>query len=122
LQLRDGDQFVHAVLDPFYNAVHVALQRSREAGSPAVDGYVASLATRLFKEGPECLTSQQKRALLADGETLAFMHNLIWKTPSEMMNPAWALALAQYRSSFRRNRSKPEAPQASLTKTHSAAA
>ena len=40
LQLRDGDQFVHAVLDPFYNAVHVSLQRSRDIGSSAVDGYV----------------------------------------------------------------------------------
>jgi hypothetical protein len=80
------------------------------------------LATRLFKEGPESLTPQQKRALLADGETLAFMHNLIWKTPSEMMNPAWAQALAQYRSSCRRNRPKQEAPEASLTKTQPAAA
>jgi membrane glycosyltransferase len=121
LQLRDGDQFVHAVLDPFYNAVHVALQRSRDTGSASVDGYVASLATRLFKEGPESLSSQQKRALLADGETLAYMHNLIWKTPSEMMNPAWALALAQYRSAFR-TRSKPETAEASLAKTQPAAA
>ena len=122
LQLRDGDQFVHAVLDPFYNAVHVALQRTRDVGSPAVDGYVASLATKLFKEGPESLTPQQKRALLADGETLAFMHNLIWKTPSEMMNPAWARALAQYRSSCRRNRPKLERAEAISTKTQSAAA
>jgi membrane glycosyltransferase len=122
LQLRDGDQFVHAVLDPFYNAVHVALQRSRDGGSPAVDGYVASLAARLFKEGPESLTSQEKRALLADGETLASMHHLIWKTPSERMNPAWALALAQYRSSFRRSRSKPKTPEENLTKTQPAVA
>jgi len=122
LQLRGGDQFVHAVLDPFYNAVHVALQRSRDIGSPAVDGYVASLATKLFKEGPESLTPQQKRALLADGETLAFMHNLIWKTPSEMMNPAWARALAQYRSSCRRSRPKLERTESISTKTQSAAA
>ncbi len=108
LQLRDGDQFIHAVLDPFYNAVHVALQRARGTESPAVDGYVESLATKLFKEGPDSLSSQQKRALLADGETLAYLHNLVWKTPSDMMNPAWALALAQYRSSFHRSHSKSE--------------
>jgi membrane glycosyltransferase len=109
LQLRDGDQFIHAVLDPFYNAVHVALQRAREVESPAVEGYVESLATKLFEEGPDSLSSQQKRALLADGETLAYLHNLVWKTPSDSMNPAWARALAQYRSSFRRPHSKPEA-------------
>jgi membrane glycosyltransferase len=122
LQLRDGDQFVHAVLDPFYNAVHVSLQRSRDIGSPAVDGYVSTLATRLFKEGPESWTPQEKRALLSDGETLAFMHSLIWKTPSEMMNPSWARALAQYRSSCRRSRPKPETPEAGLPKTQPAAA
>jgi len=122
LQLRDGDQFVHAVLDPFYNAVHVSLQRSRDIGSPAVDGYVSTLATRLFKEGPESLTPQEKRALLSDGETLAFMHSLIWKTPSEMMNPSWARALAQYRSSCRRSRPKPETPETGLPKTQPAAA
>jgi membrane glycosyltransferase len=101
LQLRDGDQFIYAVLDPFYNAVHVALQRARETEPPAVEGYVESLATKLFKDGPDSLTSQQKRALLADGETLAYLHNLVWKTPSELMNPAWVRALAQYRSSLR---------------------
>lgn len=122
LQLREGDQFVHAVLDPFYNAVHVALQRSREIDAPAVGGYVATLATKLFKEGPESLTSQEKRALLADGETLAYMHNLVWKTPSAMLNPAWARALEQYRSSCRRPRSKSEDLERNLPKTQSAAA
>jgi membrane glycosyltransferase len=122
LQLREGDQFVHAVLDPFYNAVHVALQRSRDNGPSAVDGYVASLATKLFKEGPESLTSQQKRALLADGQALAYLHNRIWKTPSEMMNPAWAQALALYSSSCRRARSKLEGSVPILTTRHPTAA
>ena len=108
LQLRDGDQFIHAVLDPFYNAVHVALQRARETEPAAVEGYVESLATKLFKDGPDSLTSQQKRALLADGETLACLHNLVWKTPSELMNPAWVRALAQYRSSLRHSRFRAE--------------
>jgi membrane glycosyltransferase len=108
LQLRDGDQFIHAVLDPFYNAVHVALQRARETDPPAVEGYVESLATKLFKDGPDSLTSQQKRALLADGETLAYLHNLVWKTPSQLMNPAWVRALAQYRSSLRHSRFRAE--------------
>jgi membrane glycosyltransferase len=109
LQLRDGDQFIQAVLDPFYNAVHVALQRARETDPPAVEGYVESLATKLFKDGPDSLTSQQKRALLADGETLAYLHDLVWKTPAELMNPAWVRALAQYRYSLRESRSKSEA-------------
>src|SRR5580700_4351723 len=122
LQLRDGDQFVHALLDPFYNAVHVSLQRERETSTPCGDGYIVSLANKLFKEGPESLTPQQKRALLADGQTLGRLHNLIWKTPSGLMNPAWAQALALYRSSRRGVRPQPEAIEAMLASERAAAA
>ncbi|MBV8174946.1 MAG: glucans biosynthesis glucosyltransferase MdoH [Verrucomicrobia bacterium] len=113
LQLRDGDQFVHALLDPFYNAVHAALQRPRESSTPALDGYVASLAARLFKEGQDALTPQQKRALLGDGQTLAKLHDLIWKTPAARLHPSWAKALAQYRSSKRGAR--PQAASVSVS-------
>lgn len=89
LKLRDGDQFIHAVLDPFYNAVHVSLQRERKTSSSAVDNYGVSLAAKLFEEGPGALSAQERRALLADGQTLAYLHTLIWKTPSEIMNPEW---------------------------------
>jgi membrane glycosyltransferase len=122
LQLRDGDQFVHALLDPFYNAVHVSLQRGRETSTPANDGYIVSLANRLFKEGPGSLTPQQKRALLGDGQTLAWLHNLIWKTPSGLMSPEWAEAFAQYRSSRRGVLPQPEAIEARLASERSAAA
>jgi membrane glycosyltransferase len=98
LKLRDGDQFIHAVLDPFYNAVHVSLQRERETSSSAVDNYGVSLAAKLFEEGPGALSAQERRALLADGQTLAYLHTLIWKTPSEIMNPEWAKALMEYRT------------------------
>jgi membrane glycosyltransferase len=103
LKLRDGDQFIHAVLDPFYNAVHVSLQRERETSSSAVDNYGVSLAAKLFEEGPGALSTQERRALLADGQTLAYLHTLIWKTPSEIMNPEWAKALMEYRTLRRGN-------------------
>ncbi len=98
LQLRDGDQFVHAVLDPFYNAVHVSLQRERATNSSEEDDYGAALAARLFEGGPGVLSAQERRALLADGPTLAYLHTLIWKTPAERMNPEWAKALIEYRT------------------------
>jgi membrane glycosyltransferase len=101
LQLSDGDQFIHAVLDPFYNAVHVSLQRERETSSSEVDDYHVSLAANLFEGGPGVLSAQERRALLADGDTLAYLHTLIWKTPSEKMNPAWAKALMEYRTEVR---------------------
>lgn len=82
LQLRDGDQVIHAVLDPFYNAVHVSLQRERKANSSEQDDYGTSLAAKLFEGGPSVLSAQERRALLADGAALAYLHTLIWKTPA----------------------------------------
>ncbi|HZC33974.1 MAG TPA: hypothetical protein VE242_00085, partial [Chthoniobacterales bacterium] len=97
-QLREGDQFLHAILDPFYNSVHVALQKERRNHAPAAEGYVASLEARLFRQGPDSLTAREKRALLADGPTVARLHVLIWKTPAQLMNPIWSKALEVYRS------------------------
>jgi membrane glycosyltransferase len=97
LNLREGDGFVHALLDPYYNAVHVSLQRKRGQSAPAVERYVANLATKLFRAGPDALTMCEKRAVLADGATVARLHDLIWRTPGEFMNPFWARAIEGYR-------------------------
>jgi membrane glycosyltransferase len=97
LQLKEGDQFVHAIVDPFYNAVHVALQRERNGAASTADGYAETLAARLFEGGPDALSPREKRALLADGPMIAHLHSLIWKTPAEMMNAAWVEALQSYR-------------------------
>jgi membrane glycosyltransferase len=96
LQLRDGDQFVNAIVDPFYNAVHVALQRERGNRSAAVEEYISSLADKLLKDGPNALSASEKRALLANGSVLARLHMLVWKTPAQLLNPVWVNALRQY--------------------------
>jgi membrane glycosyltransferase len=97
LNLRDGDGFVHALLDPYYNAVHASLQRKRERNTPAVERYVAGLAAKLFREGPAALSAREKRAVLADGATMARLHDLIWRTPGQFMNPLWTRAIEGYR-------------------------
>jgi membrane glycosyltransferase len=101
-QLREGNQFLHAILDPFYNAVHVALQKQRRSHAPGAEGYVASLAAKLFLNGPDALSAREKRALLADGPTVAKLHTQIWQTPAQSMSPVWSKALESYRSAERR--------------------
>jgi membrane glycosyltransferase len=101
-QLREGNQFMHAVLDPFYNAVHVTLQKQRRKHTPAAEAYVTSLAAKLFRNGPDALSAREKRALLADGPTIARLHTQIWQTPAQSMSPVWSKALESYRSPERR--------------------
>jgi len=98
LNLRDGDGLVHALLDPYYNAVHASLQPKRVRNAPAVEDYVAGLAAKLFREGPDALSAREKRAVLADGPTVARLHDLIWRTPGQLMNPFWTRAIEGYRS------------------------
>jgi membrane glycosyltransferase len=100
-QLRAGDQFVHAILDPFYNAIHVVLQRRRLARAPELDEHHENLVNKLFQGGPAALTAEEKRALLSDGPALAKLHILVWRTPAEKMNPFWAEALRAYRNEQR---------------------
>jgi len=121
-QLREGDQFLHAILDPFYNAVHVAVQKERRNHPPAAEGYVASLAAKLFRQGPEALTPREKRALLADGPTVARLHMLIWKTPAQLMNPIWSKALESYRSPERVSRPASELTEPDYSAVDPAAA
>jgi membrane glycosyltransferase len=97
-QLREGDQFIHAVLDPFYNAIHVSLQRGRATDTSDEDDYGLGLSARLFEGGPDVLSDRERRALLSDGDALAFLHKLIWQTPAKGLHPDWAKALLQYRS------------------------
>lgn len=114
LQLRDGDQFIHALVDPFYNAVHVALQRQREGQVAAMDDYLSDLAEKLFRDGPDALRPQEKRALLSDGAKLAYLHTRIWKTPAQMMSPIWSEALSRYRAHHRSVRPEPAVIEARL--------
>jgi hypothetical protein len=79
-----------------------------------VERYVASLATKLFREGPDALSMREKCALLADGSAMAHLHDLIWRTPGQFMNPFWVRAIEGYRR--RRPLSPTEAQSAAGSK------
>jgi membrane glycosyltransferase len=99
LQIRGGNQFLHAILDPYYNAVHVSLQREKENPIAATTGYLDGLAEKVIQEGGDSLTAREKRALLLDGAVMSRLHSRIWKTPSQLMHPSWKDAFAVYRTS-----------------------
>lgn len=75
---------VRAVVDPYTNAVHLHLLRAKKRRNPALD----SLCRRLYRLGPESLTTAWKRALLSDRESVAWLHRQIWSTPAGRL-PNW---------------------------------
>jgi membrane glycosyltransferase len=94
-RLRNDYGLLQAVLDPYVNAVHVAMLRQRKPSEESRDWF-ASLRQRLLSEGPGKLASKEKLALLLDAESMILLHEELWKQPSSALAEWWQLAIRQY--------------------------
>ena len=93
--LRADYGLMQAVLDPYVNALHVALLRQRKPSEEAREWF-AQLRERLLREGPARLSIKEKMALLMDAESMIGLHRDLWCTPAEALADWWRLAMRQY--------------------------
>lgn len=93
--LRNDYGLLQAVLDPYVNAVHVAMLRQRRPSEESRDWF-ALLRHRLLSEGPSHLTTKETLALLLDAESMIWLHEELWKQPSSALAEWWRLAMRQY--------------------------
>lgn len=93
--LRNDYGLLQAVLDPYINAMHVALLRHRRPSDEARE-WLGQLRERLLREGPEGLATKEKMALLLDAESMIWLHEELWRLPSESLAEWWRLAMRQY--------------------------
>jgi membrane glycosyltransferase len=93
--LRADYGLMQAVLDPYVNALHVALLRQRRPSEEAREWF-ALLRERLLREGPARLSIKEKMALLMDAESMIGLHRDLWCTPAEALADWWRLAMRQY--------------------------
>jgi membrane glycosyltransferase len=93
--LRNDYGLLQAVLDPYINAMHVALLRQRRPGEEAREWFT-QLRARLLRDGPDMLTAKEKMALLLDAESMIWLHEELWRQPSEALAEWWRLAMRQY--------------------------
>ncbi|MBC8011396.1 MAG: glucans biosynthesis glucosyltransferase MdoH [Burkholderiales bacterium] len=88
---------MQAVLDPYVNAVHLALLREREqTPGVAAEERFSPLRERLLREGPAALTSRDKLALLLDADSMAALHRDLWSLPSDRLSDWWRVAIRAY--------------------------
>ncbi len=88
---------MQAVLDPYVNAVHLALLRERDqAPDPAAEQRFAPLRERLLREGPAALAPRDKLALLLDADSMAALHRDLWSQPAERLAAWWRTAIRSY--------------------------
>jgi membrane glycosyltransferase len=93
--LRADYGLMQAVLDPYINAMHVALLRQRRTSAVAREWF-AKLQARLLREGPGKFTNKEKMALLLDPQSMIRLHRELWSLPSDSLAEWWRLAMRQY--------------------------
>ncbi len=93
--LRADYGLLQAVLDPYVNALHVALLRQRHPSQEARKWFVR-LRERLLHEGPAKLTPREKMALLLDAQSMIWLHRELWSCPADSLAEWWRLAMRQY--------------------------
>jgi membrane glycosyltransferase len=93
--LRADYGLLQAVLDPYVNALHVALLRQRRPSEEAREWF-AQLRERLLREGPGKFTLKEKMALLMDAESIIALHRELWTCPADDLAEWWRLAMRQY--------------------------
>jgi membrane glycosyltransferase len=93
--LRADYGIMQAVLDPYINAMHVALLRQRRTSAVAREWF-EKLQARLLREGPGRFTTKEKMALLLDPQSMIRLHRELWSLPSESLAEWWRLAMRQY--------------------------
>ncbi|MCC7300697.1 MAG: glucans biosynthesis glucosyltransferase MdoH [Verrucomicrobia bacterium] len=92
--LRKNYGFMQVVIDPYVNAIHIALLRRHHKRLEGT--YFTQLQDRVVAEGPDLLSRREQMALLMNPECMAWLHEQIWKLPSEKLAPWWTMALRQY--------------------------
>jgi membrane glycosyltransferase len=93
--LRADYGLMQAVLDPYVNALHVALLRQRKPTEESREWF-AQLRARLLRDGPGKFTVKEKMALLMDAESMITLHRDLWSCPAEDLAEWWRLAMRQY--------------------------
>ncbi len=93
--LRADYGLMQAVLDPYVNAMHVALLRQRKQTVEAREWFT-QLRERLLRDGPARFSVKEKMALLMDAESMITLHRDLWSCPAEDLAEWWRLAMRQY--------------------------
>jgi len=93
--LRADYGLMQAVLDPYINAMHIALLRQRRTTGEAGEWF-AELRQRLLREGPAEFSNREKMALLLDADSMIWLHRELWTRPDAGLSGWWRLAIRQY--------------------------
>jgi membrane glycosyltransferase len=103
--LDGAPELAEIILDPYANALHVALLRENSlipdnmqtlkrigAGMPPA----RTLGERLLTEGSEFLKPAEKMLILSDPDTLSWLHRQAWFRANNQVNASWRAARRRF--------------------------
>jgi len=84
------------VIDPYINAAHVSLLHAKRKLSYPLTAYFQKLSERLMTQGPAALNRRELLALLRNADSMAAIHDRLWKMPDRQLPEWWKLAMRHY--------------------------
>jgi membrane glycosyltransferase len=88
---RFADGFVRAAVDPYANAIHVALLRRPRSLAPRIAAARDELRERALAQGPDALEPAERRVLLGDAERMRELHRAAWHLEDAEAARRWGL-------------------------------
>lgn len=90
-RLQHSYGFIQVVIDPYVNAIHIALQHRQ--GKRSHLQHLIELLEQVLKEGPDVLEPRKQMGLLKNPECMDWLHKQVWQRPQSELNPLWTEAL-----------------------------
>lgn len=88
-----GDNaFVHAVVDPYINAIHIAMLRIKTSMPPEKAKRLKRLRVKALTLGPDKLSPLDKSDLLEDIDSMNALHFDVWQLTDRELSAQWGLA------------------------------
>ncbi len=85
--------FERAIVDPYVNAVRVAMARKGGASAPLP----GDLANRALKRGASELSPDDRKQLLNSPEALLGMYDRVWQEDPDSLHDSWTQAIGSFR-------------------------
>ena len=82
--------FARAVSEPIVNALHLKITRSRKVAS-AIATRRHEITSKALELGPDSLSRNEKRELLADPACIASLHSMVWQLSDANLARKWGI-------------------------------
>ncbi len=90
-QSREPADFTRAVVDPVLYSLHLSFFQKWRTPSSAVAERLRGICEKALSLGPLSLDDREKKAVLSDPASMAFLHEKVWQLPDDSLVHQWGI-------------------------------